>query len=419
MRDLHPVALVFLIGTGVAVFGGCVGVCGHPDFRPAAKTGAAVQAAIDAATDAGGGRVVLEKGVYPSGTIYLKSHVELHLEEGAVLLGGTRPEDYDDVDDPRVTKAPEKSKKVFIACVGEEDVAITGKGVIDGQGVRFYDTTKRKWGMYPKPSHPRPRMLEFVKCRGVRFEDITFKDSPGWTCWARMCEDFTAERVKIHADQLMINNDGFHIDGCRRVRIRNCDLRTGDDCIVMRAIQSPCGDSRVCEDMVVEDCTLDSRCQCVRLGCPSDGTIRNGTFRRLKMSGFNGVVSGHPADYLQDGDHGSCRMENLLVEDCDIEAENFPISFWIEPGISLGAYGNVTFRNVRLRGKKPITLQGTGDSVLTSIVFDRVSGEVETDRPLDIRSVSGLVFHDFLVTSGKGEETIPAVNVSDGWERVK
>ena len=72
-----------------------------------------------------------------------------------------------------------------------------------------------------------------------------------------------------------------------------------------------------------------------------------------------------------------------------------------------------------MRGKKPITLQGTGDSVLTSIVFDRVSGEVETDRPLDIRSVSGLVFHDFLVTSGKGEETIPAVNVSDGWERVK
>ena len=65
----------------------------RPDFRPAAKTGAAVQKAIDAASAAGGGCVILEKGVYPSGTIYLKSHVELHLEEGAVLLGGAHPDD--------------------------------------------------------------------------------------------------------------------------------------------------------------------------------------------------------------------------------------------------------------------------------------------------------------------------------------
>ena len=125
MEPCKMIAKLALIAIGFGLFG-CVSVREKLDFRPEEKTGTAVQAAIDAATAAGGGRVVLEKGVYPSGTIYLKSHVELHLEEGAVLRGGARPEDYDDVDDPRVKKVPEKSKKVFVACVGEEDVAITG-----------------------------------------------------------------------------------------------------------------------------------------------------------------------------------------------------------------------------------------------------------------------------------------------------
>ena len=386
---------------------------------PTARTGAAIQEAIDSANAAGGGRVVLERGVYESGTLYLKSHVELHVPEGTVLLGGARPEDYDDVDDPRVTKAPEKSKKAFLVCIGEEDVSVTGGGVIDGQGVRFYDTTQRKWGMYPKPPHPRTRMVEFVKCRKVRFSDVTFKDSPGWTCWLRMCEDVVAERVKIHADQRMINNDGFHVDGCRRVTIRNCDLRTGDDCVVMRAIQSPCGDSRLCEDMLVEDCTLSSSCQCIRLGCPSDGTIRNGVFRRLRMSGTNGIVSNHPVHYLQDGDHGACRMENLLVEDCDIDVRKLPIALTVEPGITLGAFGNITFRNIRLAGRQPITLRGTGDCVLENVVFDNVRGMVESERPVDMQSVSNVVFRDFTVTSGRGSRTKPAFNDDDGWERVR
>ena len=273
MTKLEAMGLAACLAVAV---GGCRTTGSVADFVPDGRTGDAIQRAIDAANAAGGGRVTLERGIYESGTIYLKSHVELHIPEGAVLRGAARPEDYDDVDDPRITKAPEKSKKAFIACIGAEDVSITGSGVIDGQGPCFYDTTKRQWGMYAKPPHPRPRMIEFVKCRNVRFSDITFKDSPGWTCWIRMCDDFSAERVKIHADQLMINNDGFHMDGCRRVRIRNCDLKTGDDCIVMRAIQSPCGDSRLCEDMLVEDCNLnihDRRPEAAFSGCFTIGNV--------------------------------------------------------------------------------------------------------------------------------------------------
>lgn len=403
--------------TSLLLVAGAVFVSVAADFRPETRDGKGIQAAIDAAASAGGGCVTLEKGEYLSGTIYLKSNVELHIPEGCVLKGCDRWDLYDDVDGPRIRKVPEFSKKAFIACVFQENVAITGGGIIDGQGVRFYHETSGAF--FKKPPHPRTRMIEFVGCRNVRFEDVTFKDSPGWTCWIRMCENFTAERVKIHADQLMINNDGFHIDGCRHVVIRECDVRSGDDSVVMRAIRSPNGDSSLCEDMLVEDCTLSSNCQCIRLGCPSDGTIRNGVFRRLKMTGNNGVVSGHPVRYLQDGDHGSCRMENILIEDCEIVAKNFPISFWVEPGIALGAYGNVTFRNVRLKGGRPITLQGTGDSVLRDVAFENVSGSVEADVPVEMKSVEGVVFRDFSVTSGRGAKASPALNEADTWERVR
>ena len=387
------------------------------DFAPEAETGAAIQKAVDAANAAGGGRVVLKPCVYTSGTIYLKSNVELHLPKGAVLRGGARPDDYDDVTDPRVRKSPERSKKAFIACLFQDNVAITGEGVIDGQGVGFYDGVTPDGRHFLKPPHPRTRMIEFVGCTRVRFADVTLKDSPGWTCWLRKCENVVAERVKIHGDQRMINNDGFHIDGCRWVVVRGCDIRTGDDCIVMRAIRTRDGDSDLCRDVIVEDCSLDSTCQCIRLGCPSDGTISRGLFRNLRMRGFNGILSGHPTRYLQEGDHGNCRMEDILVEDCEIDVEAHPVSFWVDPGVTLRAFGNVTFRNIRLKGGRPVTLKGTGDTILRNVRFENVTGVVTADVPVEMRSVSDIDFRGFNVTSGPGLRSTPGENTGDSWER--
>ena len=386
------------------------------DFMPSARTGAAIQQAIDAANAAGGGRVVLEKGVYPSGTIYLKSHVELHVTEGATILGNDTPDGYDDVDDPRIGLRPEKSTKVFIACLDAEDVAITGSGTIDGQGVKFYDTVNMNGSFFRKPPHPRPRMVEFFNCRNIRFEDVTFKDSPGWTCWIRKCENFTAERVKIRGDQRMINNDGFHIDCCRHARILHCDVRSGDDCVIMRAMRGPGDmDEYVCEDMLVEDCTLDSACQCIRLTCPSDGTIRHGVFRNLKMRGRNGILSGHPARYLRKGESGSCKMEDILVENCDIDVWNGAILFNVEPGITLREFGNVTFRNITLKSGKPLQLQGTGDTVLRNIRLENVTGTVAAEQPFDMKCVENIVFDRFTVTSGHGEKSARSKTGNLSW----
>ena len=381
---------------------------------PLAETGKAIQAAIDAAAAAGGGIVALESGkTYRSETIRLKSNITLEIPDGAVLVGGEKPDDYDDIDDPRIDVAPENSRKVFVSCLFATNVTIRGGGVIDGRGPCFYDTSV-KGGHYRKPPYPRPRMIQFVGCRNVRFEGVTFKDSPGWTCWMRNCEDVAIEGVKVHGDQKMINNDGLHIDGCRRVSIRDCDVRTGDDCIVMRAIRGPGGKS-LCEDMTVEDCRLNSSCQCVRLGCPTDGTLRNGVFRRLEMRGVTGILCDLPVRYLHPGESGGFDMEDILFEDCDIAVAGTPLAYRVEPGVMLGRFGNTVFRNMNIRGKGAITLQGTGDSPIENVTFENVTGTVGADSPLRIESARGIVFKNFTVSGGMGKKSVKAVGGKCTW----
>jgi len=115
------------------------------DFPVVGKDGAAIQRTIDVAAAAGGGRVVVGPGEYPSGSLRLRSHVELHLQKGATLVGGTKSEDYYDFPVEICSVRPENSSKVFLYGWDLEDVAITGEGVIEGQGPEFFDRTALAW----------------------------------------------------------------------------------------------------------------------------------------------------------------------------------------------------------------------------------------------------------------------------------
>ena len=102
--------------------------------------GRLIQAAIDQATASGGGQVRLEPGIHLTGTIYLKSNVELHLCGGAILQGFDRPELYDDFCDPGFDAvSPEKSRKCLLAAKNAENISITGFGEVNGAGPSFYD----------------------------------------------------------------------------------------------------------------------------------------------------------------------------------------------------------------------------------------------------------------------------------------
>jgi hypothetical protein len=155
------------------------------------------------------------------------------------------------------------------------------------------------------------------------------------------------------------------------------------------------------------------------LGCPSDGTIRNGIFRRLKISGFNGIVSINPVRYLQDGDHGNLAMENILVEDCDIDVKAGPLMYLVESGIKLRSFGNTTFRNLKIKGSRPIRIQGNGFTQAENIRFENVKGCLRCPEAIVVNSAKGIVFDGFEVATAMPKDEKLSVNTSDGWERVR
>lgn len=176
-------------------------------YKVHGNTGDDIQSLIDKAYSKGGGMVIVPAGIYNVGSIHLKSNVELHLEKDAVLLGGAKSEDYDSFPDEVCPIKPENSSKVLIYAYGEKNISITGEGVIDGQGLAFFDTTAFAGNCFVKPPVERPRMVQFFDCDGIRLEGVTFKDSPCWTMFIRLCQNINVEGITITADQSRLTRE--------------------------------------------------------------------------------------------------------------------------------------------------------------------------------------------------------------------
>ena len=374
---------------------------------------AAIQARIDEVAAKGGGRVTISKGIHPCRTLYMKSGVELHLEKGAVLMGGTKPEDYDDaipenmVYTYKTATQATSTRKVFIFAENATNIAITGEGTIDVNGPAFFDQNTVLWGKFwAKPSVPRPRIVVLRSCRNIRFEGVTFKDNPTWAMWLRFCEDIEVSAIRIEAEQKMINSDGIDFDGCRRVRVRDSFFKTGDDCIVLRAIRGTADVNGpvVTEDVVVENCSFDTPCQGVRIGCPSDDTIRNAVFRNIKFKGKNAIGSEQPTYYLTEGDNGYLTTDDILFENWTISGQ-CPLELFVDDGIVLRDFGYMTFRNFTVDTDKPFMVRGNAMSPVRGMRFENITGKIKADKAFDIAHAPGIIFDKTNIEGNIGGKT--------------
>ncbi len=363
-------------------------------LKPQSET--KIQELIDMAFAAGGGRIVLEPGVHQSGTIYLKSNVELHLEAGAILRGHTSPDLYDDFRDPGFDGCvPERSRKCLIAAKFAENISITGLGEIDGCGPAFFDTEHSVRNFWGKPPHPRPRLVEFYKCKNVHLRDATFKDCPGWTMWLIECEDVTIDSIRVIGNQMMINNDGIDIDSCCRVAVTNSLFRTGDDCLVLRAIRKYTDHHPVCEDITVSNCVLDSRCQGIRIGCPSDECIRNATFTNIAFHGDgSGININNPHRYRDAGDQGRLHLSNLTFSHFVVTTKYVPIWINVEKGVKLRHIGDMTFTDFRITSASPIRLEGCPETTITDITLDNIAIQTPDPAPIVTNYVDRLTINN-------------------------
>lgn len=362
-------------------------------------SGSDIQAAVDKAFSRGGGKVVVPAGTYNVGSIQLKSNVELHLDQGAVLLGADKSEAYDSFPSEVCAIKPENSSKVLLYAYDAQNIAVTGEGVIDGQGPKFFDIPSGEVGFYPKPPVERPRMVQLIRCQGIRLEGVTFKDSPCWTMFIRQCSDIEVSGITITADQKMINNDGIDFDGCSHVRVTGSRFKTCDDCIILRAMREYPEQHIVCEDVVVSDCVLDSKCQTIRLGCPSDDTIRNARFSNIEATGGNGIFADYPVRYLRPDDEGYMDISDIVFDGYRGTFSGSAVQIVSEPGVKPRRVDGIVFRNLDVKSAYPIKFIGNAGHEIGSVLLENFNGEIV---PFDgqtcmVSGCNGLVFKNVTI----------------------
>lgn len=252
-----------------------------------------IQKAVDAA-GATGGVVLLEGGVFKSGTVWLRSNVELRIEMGATLLGSEHLEDYNAIDafpqnDGHVSDEGWQGKHLLIG-LNVENVALTGEGTVDANGRAYFDPEPIQRGYMSwrygycnvrgyrrdRPVTDRPgQVVEFCESRNVRIKDLRFKDSTCWTCFFHGCEKVQVQGILIDNDIRNANTDGIDIDCCRDVTVSDCVITTGDDAVTVRGCpEKLLGGERASENIVIANVTASVSACGVRIGVGS-GVIRH------------------------------------------------------------------------------------------------------------------------------------------------
>ena len=210
----------------------------------ATNDAAAIQSAIDACNAAGGGRVVLEGGhTYYSSSIELKSNVELHLEQGALLKAHSDISTYfnpngDDASVAAVSGAKAVDRPVakpaytFIHAKDADNFSITGQGAVDGNVYAFMKRASRYY--FNGDFYPRPTMVYVEHCNHISFHDVTLQNSPFWTLHPAGCNDVLISNIRVLNPLDCTNSDGIDPDHSTNVRIIGCHVQCADDCICLK-----------------------------------------------------------------------------------------------------------------------------------------------------------------------------------------
>lgn len=226
-----------------------------------------IQSAIDTCAKSGGGKVIFTSGKYLSGTILLKSNVELHFEQNATLIGSTRHEDYPLQPLPKYRSHKDRAGGFYalIYAEGIENISLTGKGTIDGQG-KFQ---KPRANPIARDIDGRPRNILLISCKNILVDGLRMYNSGSWNQHYLNCEDVKISNIYVY-NHSNHNNDGIDIDGCRRLILSNSILDSDDDGITLKSTGTA-----PCENIIITNCIVSSFCNAIKAGTESTGGFRN------------------------------------------------------------------------------------------------------------------------------------------------
>jgi len=378
----------------------------------------AIRKAIEACAAAGGGRVVVPAGDFETGAIHLKSHVNLHVEEGATLYFSQDPKQYPIVH-TRFEGTECMNYSPFIYAWEQTGIAVTGAGMLDGQADPTHwwdwkgkDSSRELVAMGEKdvPVEQRifgdgkllrPNFVQPYRSTNILIEGVSIRNSPMWELNPVLCKNVTVRGVKI--DSHGPNNDGCDPESSADVLVEGCVFDTGDDCMAIKSGRNRDG-RRVnvpSENIVVRDCTMKDGHGGVSLGSECSGGIRNvfvdncrmdsphlNNAMRIKTNTFRGGV-----------------MENVYFTNTKVgqvaESVLECTYFYPEGDDKEGRGGpfhpvirNVTLENITSqKSKRAVTLRGYADAPVTNIRVAHCSFDNAAEENT-IEHVDGLKIED-------------------------
>jgi len=332
---------------------------------------AAIQNAVGACADAGGGTVLFPPGRFVTGTIYLKDRVHLRLEHGATILGSTNGADYPVTRCEYPSRSDRYTARALIWGEGLEDVAITGLGTIDGQGSHFRDNVAtpedmaaiaeayEKEGRYlPLDTYfNRPYLIRLVSCRDILVENVSLRNAAMWMQQYLNCDFVTLRGLNVFNHGCK-NNDMIDIDGCRNVIISDCFGDSDDDALTLKSTGAA-----ATEHVTITNCVLRSHCNAIKAGTESAGgfndiTISNCVIQRSAVDGGVGRAEGLAGIALEIVDGGT--LERVSISNVAIEGTTAPIFMRLgnrarppkqsDPKPPVGVFRDVSISNVVATG---------------------------------------------------------------------
>lgn len=387
---------------------------------------AAIRSAIEQCAAAGGGKVIMRDGVFVTGPIHLKSNINLHITENAVLSFITDPDRYLPAVLTRWEGVELMGYSPLIYAFEQRNIAITGGGILNGNADRAHWWPwkgNKEWGVAGMPSQApartrlfadaengvpvekrvyaagaylRPPFIQPYRCRDVLIEGITITNAPFWLMNPVLCENVSVSGVTCKS--LGPNSDGCNPESCRDVLIENCYFDTGDDCIAIKSGRNADGRRLAApsENILIAGCKMRAGHGGVVIGSEISGGARNIYVENCEMSSPDlerGIRI--KTNSLRGG-----LIENFYIRNIDIGMvqDAIVINFYYEEG-DAGKYDPVV-RNIVIEelrcGEAARVFQLHGyprapirDLVLRNLRFDKARevGVVENVTGLDAQNV--------------------------------
>lgn len=394
---------------------------------------------IQKASAKGGGTIYFPAGTYKTGAIEMADNITLYLEAGATLSFTTDFDEYIPFKKVRWEGIFMNTFKPLIYGDSIKNVAIKGEGVLEGNGEAWWEAVKNEqhkiwrdgslgelnkyqqmWGnqniglqvdaYYAKSMEHlffRPPFLQFLESQNIQITGVTFRNSPFWTINPVGCENLLIDGIVIDNPDDGWNTDGINPSSCKNVRISNCKISVGDDCVTIKSGRDGNGRDygKPCENITISNCIMLAGHGGVVIGSEMSGGVKNITITgcvfdgtdagiRLKSSrGRGGVVE-------------NIRVDNIIMRNIQKTAFIFNLYYDKDATPERFSERTPTFRNIHISNVTGVDVNAAGDlhgieeMPITNVSLSNIQMESKTGFKATLGT--GIEFHNVDISTEMG-----------------